>query len=70
MITRLRHFLQDWIHSLNQYPGAYLIAFYTTIIWILFIYYEITDSKLLEILTTCGIVFPLMITGTLVAQIH
>lgn len=70
MIARLRHFLQDWINSLNQYPGAYLIALYTALIWILFIYYEPLDSKLWEILTTCGIVFPLMITGTLVAQIH
>jgi hypothetical protein len=70
MIDRIRHFLQDWIDSIDQYPGVYLIAVYTAIIWILFIYYEITDSKLLEILTACGIVFPLMITGTLAAQIH
>jgi len=70
MIARLRHFLQDWINSLNQYPGAYLIALYAALIWILFIYYEPLDTQLWEILTTCGIVFPLMITGTLIAQIN
>ena len=70
MIAHLRHFLQDWINSLNQYPGAYLIALYTTIIWILFIYYEPVDTQLWEILTTCGIVLPLMISGALIAQIR
>lgn len=70
MIARIHHFLQDWIYSLKQYPGAYLIALYTALIWILFIYYEPLDSQLWEILTTCGIVFPLMITGTLITQLH
>lgn len=69
MISRLHHFLQDWIESLSNYRGAYLIAGYSATIWILFIYYEPASSALSEILLSCGFVFPLMISIWLIRQI-
>ncbi len=69
MLTRFHHFLQDRLSSLGQYLGAYIIALYTAIIRILYIYYEPACSALSEILLTCGFVFPLMVTSSLVSQI-
>lgn len=69
MLTRLHHFLQDRFTSFGQYLGAYIIALYTAIIRILYIYYEPASSALSEILLSCGFVFPLMVTISLISQI-
>ncbi len=69
MISRLRHFLQDWFISLGQYWGAYIVATYTTIIRVLYIYYEPASSALSEMLLSCGFTFPLMVTSSLISQI-
>lgn len=69
MISRLRHFLQDRFVSLWQYLGAYIVATYTAIVRILYIYYEPASSALSEILLSCGFAFPLMVTSSLISQI-
>lgn len=70
MINRLSVFLQDRALSLNKYLWAYIIAFITTIIWIFSININNWDNSLLEILTTCGIIFPLMVTWSLIIEIQ
>jgi Domain of unknown function (DUF4153) len=69
MMTRIQDFLQDWIGSLTRYPIAHIISIIMTIIRIVVIHYEAADYKFLEILATCGLVFPLVVVWPLALQI-
>lgn len=64
MISHLQHFFQDWYESFKTYYLSYMVAFIAAILWIVIIKYNSSYehySTLSELLSTCGIAFPLFL---------